>query len=349
MLKNIHENKSKFGQFFTTNYDYILTGLKLPTSGTVIEPFVGGGDLLKALVNFDGVIEKYDIDPKDDTVVRQDTLLNPPDLTSSFVLTNPPYLARNKNSDKVLFDKYDVNDLYKCFIKILIEQNPTEGILIIPVNFFCSSRANDVLLRKRFLTKYTVSRLNIFEEQVFDDTTTSVCSFHFYNIDQEVNETSINTFIFPSKKQIRLKFSNENNFVIGNEIFNLPQSSKFLVERATSKNVEDEFVTNILLKCIDDSINSKLCLSYVSDSVRDKYIDKTKNLSARSYATITIKPQITQGRMKMLVESFNEYVNTKRDEYNSLFLTNFRESNTIARKRISFTLAFEIINYLLRD
>jgi hypothetical protein len=48
-----------------------------------------------------------------------------------------------------------------------------------------------------------------------------------------------------------------------------------------------------------------------------------------------------------LVEKFNTYLNTHREKYNSLFLTNYRESNTIARKRISFGLVYEICNYLL--
>ena len=43
----------------------------------------------------------------------------------------------------------------------------------------------------------------------------------------------------------------------------------------------------------------------------------------------------------------NDYINTQRKKYNSLFLTNYRESNTIARKRISFDLAFKICNYIL--
>ena len=38
-----------------------------------------------------------------------------------------------------------------------------------------------------------------------------------------------------------------------------------------------------------------------------------------------------------------------RKKYNSLFLTNYRESNDIARKRISFNLAISIMNYLLND
>ena len=51
-----------------------------------------------------------------------------------------PYLARNKSKDKSLYDKYDVNDLYKCFIKNLIDDPPDGGIIIIPLNFMCSIR-----------------------------------------------------------------------------------------------------------------------------------------------------------------------------------------------------------------
>lgn len=67
---------------------------------TIIEPFTDNGDLLKIKVN---------------------------------ILTNPPYLARNKSMNKELFDKYNINDLYKCFIEILLD-----GILIVPLNFIYS-------------------------------------------------------------------------------------------------------------------------------------------------------------------------------------------------------------------
>lgn len=32
-------------------------------------------------------------------------------MNNKFVLTNPPYLARNKSIDKTVFDKYKTNDL----------------------------------------------------------------------------------------------------------------------------------------------------------------------------------------------------------------------------------------------
>ena len=48
------------------------------------------------------------------------------------------------------------------------------GILIIPLNFFCSVRKNDVLLREKFLSFYSVNQINIFEETVFEDTSVTV-------------------------------------------------------------------------------------------------------------------------------------------------------------------------------
>ena len=43
-------DKKKLGQFYTTNYDYILQNLNIPNkTKTIIEPFAGNGDLLSFL------------------------------------------------------------------------------------------------------------------------------------------------------------------------------------------------------------------------------------------------------------------------------------------------------------
>ena len=48
-------------------------------------------------------------------------------------------------------------------------------------------------------------------------------------------------------------------------------------------------------------------------------------------------------------DKFNEKIESYRTKYNSLFLTNYRESSkNYSRKRISFDLAYNIISYLLR-
>jgi hypothetical protein len=112
-------SKQELGQFYTTNYKYILQNLSIPPNiTTIIEPFCGNADLLEFIPDKSKYsLECYDIDPKHPFIIKQDTLLNPPNYNNKFILTNPPYLARNKSKSKTLFDKYNTNDLYKCFLQ----------------------------------------------------------------------------------------------------------------------------------------------------------------------------------------------------------------------------------------
>ena len=155
----------------------------------------------------------------------------------------------------------------------------------------------------------------------------------------------IKTYIYPSNKVIDISLERENNYTIGGEIYNLPTSCEYKVERATKSTKNKENITNILLKCIDDSLDSQLGFKMVSDE--ERYIDNTENLSARSYATLVITPNISIEEQTLLVKKANAFITEQRTKYNSLFLTNYRESNTIARKRISFELAFMICNNIL--
>jgi hypothetical protein len=337
-------SKTQLGQFYTTNYEYILSNMQIPSNvKTIVEPFVGNGDLLKFIKNItDYNLEIYDIDPKITDTIKQDTLKNPPDYTDTFILTNPPYLARNKNKTKDLYEKYKCNDLYKCFLINIISNVCIGGIIIIPLNFLSSIRKADLDLRKKFLEKYSINIINIFEEQVFDDTSYAVCSLYFVRKqNHELNNIKIN--IYPSKQTMNITLTSENNYTIGGEIYNLPQNPKYKVQRATRETNEN--ITNILLKCIDNNINSQLGFEIVSNE--DRFIDNTKLLSARSFATLVINKSLTLEEQELLVVKMNRYIKEQRKKYNSLFLTNYRESNSIARKRISFDLAFKICNYML--
>jgi hypothetical protein len=218
------------------------------------------------------------------------------------------------------------------------------GIIIIPLNFISSIRKSDIELRQKFLDKYRICIINIFEEQVFDDTSYAVCSLYFIKKQSnEIDKNIIETHIYPSKKIINIELTKDNNYTIGGEIYNLPFNKKYIIQRATRENKEN--ITNILLKCIDDNIDNQIRFMVVSD--KDVFIDNTHNLSARSYATLCINKKLSIKEQTILVKKMNEYIKQQRETYNSLFLTNYRESNTIARKRISFDLAFKICNYIL--
>lgn len=355
-------NKQKLGQFFTTNYKYILSNLFIPDNITkIIEPFCGNGDLLNFIdiqenlsnkilnvqLKNENIFERcknkyelecYDIEPKHKYIIKKDTIKTPPNYSNAFIITNPPYLSRNKSENKEMFDKNDVNDLYKCHIKDLLTNNPIGGIIIIPLNFFCSIRNMDIELRKNFLNTYIIKQLNIFEENVFDDTTYTVCSFQ-YEYKPNSNQI-IPITIYPSKNNLNFLLNEENNYTIGGEIYNIENNNDYKITRLLEKEIAN---TNLVLKAIDDNENSKIKLEYVSND--EIYYGK---ISARTYATLTITPKISDEVQQKIANDFNEYLNDKRDKYNSLFLTNYRESKKIARKRISFDLAYKIVGMLLK-
>lgn len=352
-IRNIMIKKKELGQFFTTHHQYILNNLYIPdNTKVIIEPFCGNGDLID-FINLKYpqrkfIFECYDIDIRQKNIKKKDTLLHPPEYKDKFVITNPPYLARNKSKEKLIFEKYDVNDLYKCFIKEIINNSPDGGILIIPLNFWCSIRLNDITLRKLFLEKFEIEYLNIFEEQVFDDTSYTICSFQFKK--KKITDNIIKCIhIFPSNKIIKnIKLYENNNFLIGGEIYHLPLENKYKITRLTSKNIDSKQYTNLIVKCIDDNISKQISLSYVYNS-NEIYIDNTNNLSCRTFATLIIEPNISKNKQIELVEKFNNYIKRKREKYHSLFLTNYRESKDIARKRISFQLVYSIIQYILEN
>lgn len=364
--------KSALGQFMTTNYRYILTGMYIPpTTSRIIEPFCGRGDLLAFIPSPElYIIECYDIDPPTPLpesflinvpeIIERDTIFDPPIYADAFIITNPPYLARNKAIDKRAFDLYNTNDLYKCFLKSLTENNKCKGgIVIVPLNFWCSIRLADVELRSLFLNIYNIEHINVFEEQVFDDTSYTVCAFQFAlkcidNIpENECNISHIPITIFPSRKNIVVELRAENRFLIGGSIYTLPVSGRFRVWRRTAPITApttvfaqtNAFNTRIRAKCIDDSARNCIALELVQNI--DEYVDRTPLSSARTYAALAIDPPIDEALQEQVVVAFNTLLQNHRSQFHSLFMSNFRESKDVARKRITFDLVYRIIGHVL--
>lgn len=326
--------KKDLGQFYTTNSEYIISNLVdiFPEQCTVIDPFVGEGDLLKLLKNHKFI--GYDIDKKIKGCIEQDTLINPPKYDGKWVLTNPPYLARNKNKDKTLYDKYKLNDLYKIAIKTMIGCDG--GVLIIPINFFSG---DDSKLRNEFLSKYKIIKMNIFEESVFDDTTYTVCSFSFVKSEQEKQTLDI-TF-FPSKINKKYEIDKCDNFLIGAEITKL-LNRKHKIKRL--RIGDNESNSNLYLRAIDTgSMSGRISLQYRDKQFFAKETDRT-------FATIVLEKNYSKEEQKIIAKRFNEVLEEYRNKYNSLFLTNYRNSGkTYARKRIGFDMAYSLIDYVIKE
>jgi hypothetical protein len=348
-------SKKKLGQFYTTNSDYILEGLQLPFGGDevrIVEPFAGKGDLVcwakkAAAASESVVVESYDIDPKRDDIQKRDTLLDPPNYEGAWIITNPPYLARNKTGEKGVFDKYNTNDLYKCFIMSVVEQNKCKGgIFIIPAGFFFSPRELDARCRNEFMSRYRITKVRYFEETVFDDTTTTIVAFSFVRSDIVLTSQEVEWNILPANTKETFHMSALNDWIIGGEIYGLPVPEgisvrRYVVGQPLKVGEQQTFIT---LNALDSGTKTgRIALEYKKD-----YLYPAKECS-RTYATFRVRGiTLSEEDQIVICELFNGYLEKKRVETWSLFLPQFRESKEYARKRIPFELAYRIfLNIIL--
>lgn len=328
----------------------------------IIEPFIGEGDLIKFIrtLKKDTEVVGYDIDPKlnrseiknlDIKFTKQNTLLKPPNYSDkNFIITNPPYLARNKNNDKFLYDKFKQNDLYKIFIYQIMNHNIQGGLIIIPLNFFCSIRENDIKLRRLFITEFHIVKLNIFEEDVFSDTSYSVCSVLFqkrngFNYD-------IKTIIYPSKKHITLNISESNNYTIGGELYSLDTPFNFYIKRFIINDELDSKKINTKLKinCIDSgTLNGKINMLHSENIYYGKESSRTEASLYIGSVDVILFEKLKKINYQKIGEEFNTFFNLQRNKYNSLFMSNYRESKQFARKRVSFYLVYTILKFLITE
>jgi len=386
--KNEKHQKKEKGQFYTIQSDYILDGLfesiephfQETSSEHIIEPFAGKGDLVGWFMRKWGsktrqnnlLIETYDIDPKYQNTVKRDTLANPPEYKDAWIITNPPYLARNKCSNKTLFDQYATNDLYKCFITSLTKnstkistknstKNSTQsmaslckgGIMIVPAGFFFSPRDLDVRCRNAFMCNFRILRVNYFEETVFQDTSTTVVAIAFIRHEDSAHpllETqSVSWTKYPSKETRVFEMAKHDNWIIGGDVYrigqNLATQPTIHIRRHVIGNPlkPDEQQTHMTLTAVDSGSQSgRIKLEYKAD-----YIYPAQECS-RTYATLRIRGRhLSPEDQEKTCKEFNEFIETRRTNTWSLFLPQFRESKEYARKRIPFELAYGIIEYIV--
>lgn len=362
-------DKKQFGQFFTTNTDYILKGFeKYIKDKKVIDPFAGKGDLLKWAINNNAKIAiGYDCDKKlidNKNIFYNNSIENP--LKYDFVLTNPPYLYQNKMKNNKILRNSKHTDLYQLSIEKIIDSK--EGIVIVPVNFL--SAENSKYIRSLFLEKFDILKVNYFKEQVFKDTTYNVIAF-YYKLKEKINDIqNINFTIYPQMKhkliniskkynwqiggfflsdikkynnKLKIKRLEESDIQTGNEKVKLAYNhinniKEYNVDLNTLKKIKNNIV---LLKAIDTgSDEGKICL----EDIRKYNIHGLISIkTSRNQINLIFPDFISIKEQEELILLFNKELEKKREEYQSLFMTNYRDKD---RKRISFNFAYNLLNYL---
>lgn len=317
---------------YTTQSEKICANLikYIPNDANLIEPFVGNGDLLSLFPNHKW--EKYDLIIKQKDVIQQDTLCNPPDYKGKWVITNPPYLAKNKANDKTIFTQYNTDDLYKAAMLSLLEAEG--GILIIPTNFLTDERTGEV--REKFLNQFEILEMNIFTEPVFESTTYSICSFAFRkNNSKSMQNFNIN--ISPIGQAVNISIHPQYNYRLAGEFYSSLENTDIIFGRLVG-NTSSDFITNIKLYALDTRTD-RIRVEYEPN----KYIGKNTD---RVYATFTCKKELTEEQEKFLIMEFNNQLEAFRKQYYDLSMTNYRDYN---RKRIGFTFAYQLLSKIYQE
>lgn len=344
------KNKKARGQFYTTNADYIMSGMPLPpaTARIIIEPFAGQGDLIDWLATTGTQIPilSYDIEPKCPGIQQRDTLANPPDYNQAWIITNPPYLARNKATDKTIYDQFNTNDLYKAFILSVCQQNNClGGVMLIPAGFFFSPRDIDSRCRQEFLSRFKITKVKYFEETVFADTTTTIIAMAFEKSAVVLTEQNILWERRPTGEQKTFHLTARNNWIIGGQIYDLPVPANISIRRFVAGEPlrPGEQQTFMTLSALDSGMaDGRISLNYSAGEIY-----QAKDCS-RTYATLIISGrQLSEAEQITLCRLFNEYVEARRAETWSLFLPQYRESKEYARKRMPFELAYRVGQHII--
>ena len=362
-------NKQKLGQFFTTNSNYILKGFeKYVNNKNITDPFCGSGELLTwAINNSAKSVIGYDIDRQyiDNKIIFFNDSLNNP-LQYDFVLTNPPYLYKNKLKDNQIFNRTKNTDLYQISLEKIMNSN--EGIVIVPVNFL--SAENSKYIRAKFLKKFNIEYCKFFTQQVFSDTTYNVIAFYY--IRKEI-QNSKQTFILniqPQNIDKEITVYESYNWQIGgeflntinhqNNILNIKRfletdikvgNNKIKIANSHLKNIKEISVNDdvyntiqnniIILKAIDTGSKDGLISL---ENIKKYNIDCLSSVeTSRNQIYLIFQNQISTTEQEKIIELFNRELNFQREKYFSLFMTNFRDNN---RKRISFDFCYKMINYI---
>lgn len=361
--------KQQLGQFFTKNTDYVLEGFGCYIKNKdVTDPFAGNGDLIKwALANGASSTIGFDIDNSlidGVNIYKNDSLKNPG--CYKFVLTNPPYLYQNKLKNNSILKSCKHTDLYQLALEKIMDSD--EGIVIVPVNFL--SAENSKYIRRLFFDKFEIVRVNYFSDRVFEDTSYNVISFYYRRKANICDEMDLDLYLYPAHVKKRLKIHKKHDWQIGGDFLALVNSyeNRLHITRLEEEDLHngnisinaaynhldvgrrffvDEYTWNVInnniviLKAIDTGAKEgKICLEDIRKYGYDTFVSiKT----SRNQIGLVFPSFVSIKEQEQLIELFNDELTRQRNEYDSLFMTNYRDKD---RKRISFNFAYNFINYL---
>ena len=304
------DKKKNYGQFFTVNSKAWLKEhikefiLQCPNKDIILDPFAGGGDLLRTCNEELGVNDAigYDIDKSLGWEIN-DSLLSIPK-TGRLVITNPPYLHKSRACERGLdsykyFKENNYTDLYQIALKRILDSHDY-AVAIIPESFLHTG-----LFRNR------LHSITVLEDNPFSDTTCPVCVACFVPVGGKIKIYKNEIFIGYLENLLKLKKKPSNKY-----------------------NIKFSLSGTIGIKCIDDESGERIYFCKKEDLKHQRI--------SRAYLIVDIHKEINIEKViKTANEILNKHRKQCYDLLLTAFYGN--NKNGIRRRRLNRSTAKAIL------
>ncbi|WGI36723.1 hypothetical protein [Mesomycoplasma lagogenitalium] len=268
--KNVFINNKIFKKFMKENNLW---------NKKILEPFAGKNNLINFLLKENPELNfcSYDLEPKNEKVIKNDSINNWFYKNFDLVITNPPYLSKHSaHRMKLSVDFKIYDDLYKLSLDKCIS-NVKYTIAIIPTTLINSNRKED----QKLINKLLIFQLLPYKNN-FSDTEHPVALAYFNN---EKNDSDFLLYehnkligsyrqlktkekeILKLKNNLKIKFNVKNGNICINTSDNTKDKANIKFHKSNWKNDQE----------VKSTDRHKVKLLIQDIEINDEIIDKLNN------------------------------------------------------------------------
>jgi len=248
------------------------------------------------------IVLGYAIQPRTTAIFQRDVFMNPPKFTGAYVIALPPWTHKNDAADKGIYDHYGTDNLYKCFVKMLLKDPALGGTIVLPLNFLIGIRDSEQTRRSQFFRLYEVRSITVFSDELIDKMIPIVIEFQRW------------TEYAKSQNQIKIRLVAKCSTTETFWNINHTPKNPFIMESCP-------FLTNYTKEA-----KKKITVQYNSYDKPTLYLSKTAyppTLSAEpleNSTNITIIGQTSHRLRRRLANDFNDWLTNWLESTHGIFL-----------------------------
>jgi len=271
---------------------------------------------------------------------HDDVWLSPPPYTDKWVITVVPHGTATEAVGKAVVAKYNEHDVYKCFLKSLMDGGCAGAWLCLPLSLFLGLNGTGV--RLHLFSQYRVVAVNQFHGHVLRYDACSYVAVCIHRSPEPLLTQSILWSLAHERQSLPIQRADD--WVCCADLYRVPRRPTLKVTRLLSHSpvAPETHVTHLVLQAIDGgAVNARIRMRV---DPHKQYGDAaSKNLT-----TLCVKGVVlTMAQQEQVAERWTLLVEELRQERWGLFLSPLDDQITYSRKRIGYKLAFILTEHVI--